>query len=132
NGTAWTKVPYQPGNPKKHAQSNNKETWGTHTEAVVNVVAGRADGIGFVLYETNICVFDLDNCRDLVSGAIDPAALALIKRCGKTYVETSVSGTGLHVIGLGGAKAVNRKQKIKGSEVSIESFRYCARYITVS
>ena len=43
-----------------------------------------------------------------------------------------VSGTGLRIIGLGGTECVNRKQKILGSKVSIESYRNCARYITIS
>ena len=59
-------------------------------------------------------------------------ATALIARCGATYVEETVSGTGLRIIGLGGTKYVNRKQKILGSKVSIESYRNCARYITIS
>ena len=58
--------------------------------------------------------------------------MELIKRCGATYVEETVSGTGLRVIGLGGTKKVNRRQKINGSTVVIESYRYCERYITVS
>jgi hypothetical protein len=49
-----------------------------------------------------------------------------------TYVEKTVSGTGLRILGLGGTKYINRKQKIPGSKVSIESYRYCPRYITVS
>ena len=67
-----------------------------------------------------------------VTGKIDPVALALIKRCGATYVEETVSGTGVRVIGLGGTKYINRKQKVLGSEVSIESYRWCPRYITIS
>jgi hypothetical protein len=129
---AWTKVPYQPRDPTKKAATDNKKTWGTYTDAVANVVAGKVDGIGFCLFETNICAFDIDDCRDLATGEIDPAALALIRRCGATYVEKTVSGTGLRIIGLGGTTYVNRKQKINGSKVSIESYRNCARYITIS
>jgi hypothetical protein len=46
-------------------------------------------------------------------------------------VET-VSGTGLRVIGLGSSKKVNRRQKVIGTAVTIESFRFCERYITIS
>jgi RecA-family ATPase len=131
-GSMWTKVPYQPRNPERKAETDNKNTWSTYNEAVANVEAGMADGIGFVLFETNICAFDIDDCRNLITGEVDPTALALIKRCGETYVETTVSGTGLRIIGLGGTKYVLRKQAVKGSNVSIESYRYCARYITIS
>jgi hypothetical protein len=131
-GDAWTKVPYKPRNLKYKASTNDRWTWATHTEAVANVEAGKADGIGFVLVETNICAFDIDNCLNIATGAVNPTALALIERCGETYVEKTVSGTGLRIIGLGGTKYVNRKQEIKDSKVSIESYRYCSRYITIS
>ena len=131
-GDAWTKVPYQPRSLERKASTDNKWTWATHTEAVDNVDAGRVDGVGFVLFETNICAFDIDDCINLVTGEVDPTARALIKRCSVTYVEQTVSGTGLRIIGLGGTKYVNRKQKIKGSKVSIESYRFCARYVTIS
>jgi primase-polymerase (primpol)-like protein len=67
SGTAWTKVPYQPSDPSRHADHNKKQTWGIYSDAVNNVVAGKADGIGFCLLETNICAFDIDNCRELIT-----------------------------------------------------------------
>ena len=132
NGDAWTKVPYQPRDPTRKAAADNKKSWGTYNDAVANVEAGRVDGIGFCLLETNICAFDVDDCRDLITGTIDPVALDLIARCGATYVEVTVSGTGLRIIGLGGTKYVSRKQKVNGSQVSIESYRFCPKYITIS
>jgi len=129
---AWTKVPYQPRNPTMRAATDDKANWGTYAEAVANVEAGRAEGIGFCLLGTNISAFDIDDCRDLATGSIDPVALALVKRCGATYVEKTVSGTGLRIIGLGSTTYVHRKQKVLGSKVAIESYRNCARYITIS
>ena len=125
-------MPYRPRDPTKRAATDNRRTWAAYADAVANVEAGKADGIGFCLLGTNICAFDIDDCRDLATGKINPVATALIVRCGATYVEETVSGTGLRVIGLGGTKYVNRKQKICGSKVSIESYRNCARYITIS
>ena len=63
-GTAWTKVPYQPGDPTRRADPSKKRTWGTFDEAVANVEASKADGVGFCLFETNICAFDTDDCRN--------------------------------------------------------------------
>lgn len=128
---AWTKVPYQSRNPTKKAASNRKQTWSTHADAVAVVAAGQADGIGFMLFETNICAFDIDNCID-ASGNIDPISTAMMARCGATYFERTVGGRGLRCIGLGGTKEVHRKQKIVGSDVSVETYRWCARYITIS
>ncbi len=49
---------------------SKKRTWGTFAEAVANVEASKADGIGFCLFETNICAFDIDDCRDIITGKI--------------------------------------------------------------
>ncbi|WP_375305100.1 DUF5906 domain-containing protein [Bradyrhizobium sp. A11] len=129
--TGWTKVPYQPQRPASKAATNDKKTWGTYADAVAAVEAGKADGIGFVLTETNICAFDIDCCRD-ASGKVDPIAANLMKRCGATYFEETVGGRGLRCIGLGGTTRTHRKQAINGSNVSIESYRWCERFITIS
>lgn len=131
-GTGWTKVPYQPLHPTRKAATTRKRTWGSYADAVAAVEVGKADGIGFVLFETNICAFDLDNCRDAITGKIDPVATALMRRCGVTYIEETVGGRGLRCIGLGGTKETHRKQTIIGSNVSVESYRFCPRFITIS
>jgi hypothetical protein len=66
-----------------------------------------------------------------VTGVIDPVALSLVDRA-NSYTEITVSGTGLRIIGNGSDRSVHTKKKIEGSTVSIEVYRNCARYITVS
>ena len=49
-----------------------------------------------------------------------------------SYTEMTPSGTGLRVIGYGSGGEVQRKQKIPGSAVEVESYRNTARYITIT
>src|SRR6516164_5751208 len=46
----WTKPPYKASDPKQHAKSNNPETWSDRHAAVNAVLAGKANGTGFVLF----------------------------------------------------------------------------------
>jgi hypothetical protein len=127
---SWTKPPFQPGAPKRNAMMNDSRTWGTYQQAITAFEAGECDGIGFCLPDSNVAAFDLDNCRDPETGAIAPEAMAYVDRA-RSYTETSVSGTGLHVIGLGSGGKEHRKQKL-GGDVEIESYRKAERYIVIT
>jgi primase-polymerase (primpol)-like protein len=62
NGTeTWTKPPYQCSSPKTAAKSNDPNTWGTYEAAVAAVAAGLADGIGFMLKDSEVAAADLDH-----------------------------------------------------------------------
>jgi RecA-family ATPase len=128
----WTKPPYQPKNPGAYARNNDPATWGTYEEALAVYQRGECDGIGFNLMGTDIDAFDLDKCRDPVTGEIRPEAMAIVNRA-ESYTEFSVSGTGLRIIGRGSTgRDVHRKQKIPNSPVEVESYRNATRYIVVS
>ncbi len=127
----WTKPPYQPRKPEYKASNNDRKTWGTFDQACRAVESGKADGIGLVLLGTDVCAFDIDDCRDPSTRRIDPVALDLVKRA-NSYTEVTVSGTGLRVIGHGSKRPVHTKQAMNGSGVSVESYRNCERYITLS
>ncbi len=120
-----TKVPYQPNGAK--AKSNDRATWSTY--ANVMAVIERWDGIGYVLGD-DIAAFDIDDCRDRSTGAIDPWAKALVDKVG-SYAEITVSGTGLRIIGYGVGPKVHRKQPAANG-VSIEAYRRAERYIVVT
>jgi primase-polymerase (primpol)-like protein len=60
----WTKPPRQARDPQRNARSNDPATWGSYADAVAAVEAGKADGIGFMLKESNIGAIDLDHCVD--------------------------------------------------------------------
>ena len=78
------KVPYQLNN--KPASTSNSRTWSDFASAWS--ARDRFDGVGFVLTDSEIAAFDLDDCRDPETGALDPWAQALIDKAG-SYTETA-------------------------------------------
>ena len=50
----WTKPPYRGDNPARYAASDNPQTWCDRLTAVKAVLAGKANGTGFVLTGTEI------------------------------------------------------------------------------
>jgi hypothetical protein len=127
----WTKPPYKARNPKQHAKSNNPETWSDRHAAVNAVLAGKADGIGFALTDTEFGAVDLDHCRDPKTGAYDEWAQRILDAAPNAYKETTVSGTGLRIIGIAVGPEVHRAFSLDGGS-RIEIFRRATRYITVS
>jgi hypothetical protein len=129
----WTKVPKHAIYSKVNARSNDPNTWSAYDEAVAAVASGRADGIGYMLADGEVTAADLDHCRDPGTGAIDPWAQELVTQAATSgaYVEVTVSGTGLRIIGLSDGGKIHNTWKINGSS-KIELFRKCERYITVS
>jgi putative DNA primase/helicase len=70
-----------------------------HPDREPPVEGPRFDGIGFRFDWDATAPFafiDLDKCRDLETGEIEPWALAIISRL-NSYTEVSPSGSGLHV-----------------------------------
>jgi hypothetical protein len=79
------------------------------------VKATGVGGIGFVFTKNGPhCGIDLDDCRDVQTGVIEPWALEVIKRF-NSYSEISPSGTGIHILVKGTIPegGGNRKGKIE-------------------
>jgi hypothetical protein len=132
-GQKWTKPPYRPRWPREAAKSNNPSTWGSYVDAVAAVGAKEADGIGFALYDSGIGAGDLDHCRDLESGTVEPWADNLNAEANGAYREITVSGRGLRLIGTAAGPEVHRKFTFnRRTGASVELYRKAARYITVS
>src|SRR5262249_44942192 len=133
NGNKWTKPPYCADNPERYAATNNPETWGTHEQAVKQVLDGKADGIGFALKDSNIGAVDLDHCRDPETGVIESWAEEYVKRFPGAYVEYTVSGEGLRIIGLSAVENRATKHKLPhGNGAAIEFFSRSTHYLTLS
>ncbi|MGA7310501.1 MAG: AAA family ATPase [Pseudolabrys sp.] len=133
-GAKWDKPPYQAGKPTEHAATNDPATWSSYAAAVKAVKTGKADGIGYVLTDSEVAAEDLDDCRDQDSGALTPWAKDMVDeaRAVGAYVETTVSGTGLRIIGTAANGAdYNTKLRLDGGG-SIELYRRATRYITIS
>jgi primase-polymerase (primpol)-like protein len=130
----WTKPPFQVRDPQRNAKNNDPTTWGSYEEAVAQVEKGLADGIGFNLLGGDIGAVDLDDCRDPETGVIVKWAQAIIDRApAGAYVEVTVSGTGLRIIGTTNHREDNfhRKFSVDGGG-SYEVYGAVARYITIS
>src|SRR5262249_37839687 len=81
----WTKPPRMARDPKRNAKSDDPSTWGRYQDAVAAVSAGRADGIGFMLKNSNIGAIDLDHCVERDSGKLDPWAEQLHNEASDAY-----------------------------------------------
>ena len=125
-----TKVPYQPNG--KHAKSNDPATWNDFTTCVKALQTGKFDGIGYVFADNQFGI-DLDNCVD-ADGNPEPWAAETINQFSTTYIESSPSRTGFHIVGFGHPlKTGSKKWKKPGTndEQGIEIYdRSSPRYFT--
>src|SRR5262245_45699562 len=134
NGKKWTKPPRRVDDPSRNAATNDPATWGTYEQAVAQVLAGKADGIGIALKDRDLGANDLDHCRDPVTGRIEPWADDYVRRFPGAYVEITVSGKGLRVLGRSQLKNFSRKHKLQnaGNGAAIELFSNSNHYVTLS
>lgn len=87
------------------ASSTDPLTWCSYSIAAASEVGA---GLGFVLNGDGIVCIDLDHC--LIEGVPSVPAQALLDRLpAGTFVETSRSGTGLHVWGRASLPGTGRK-----------------------
>lgn len=83
----------------EYAESDNPETWTTFDNALKYLKEKGGTTIAYALDgKDNISCIDLDRCYD-ENGQPSALAKEVLSKCGKTYVEKSVSGNGLHVFG---------------------------------
>lgn len=92
-----------------YASISDPSTWGTFEEAVKLVEAGLCDGVGYAITKDDKFIFiDLDNHLDKLNsedekqktGKLFNVLCRDIKRF-HTYMETSISGTGVHLLARG-------------------------------
>ena len=83
----------------EYAESDNPETWTTFDNALKYLKEKSGTTIAYALDgKDNISCIDLDRCYD-ENGQPTALAKEILSKCGKTYVEKSVSGNGLHIFG---------------------------------
>jgi virulence-associated protein E len=131
----WTKPPFQCRHLRTKAKSNDSTTWATYQEAVAAVLAGQADGIGFMLKDSELAAIDLDHVRDGVTGELLDWAQSLCAEADSLglYREVTVSGCGLRFLGLARGDKLHRKFLVNRTNgAAIELYRNCERYITIS
>jgi primase-polymerase (primpol)-like protein len=102
-----TKMPTQMDG--KPASSTDSTTWTSYAR-----VRG-ADRKGFALNGDGIVCLDLDHCLD--GDTLADWAARLLSTLPKTYIERSVSGTGLHVFGRGHVPAGRKIRDHRAIEI---------------
>ena len=130
----WDKPPLQASNPNTSAKSNDPATWNSYEAALGAVQAGQADGLGYMLAGSDLGAVDLDHCYNSQSGKIEAWAQNEIDAAPGAYVEVTVSGKGLRILGIGAGDEIGRKWKIPNATngAAIEVYRRTNRYVTVS
>src|SRR5262245_42286789 len=133
SGDSYTKPPCRVDNPSIHAANNDPSSWGSRSDAVKAVTAGKAHGIGYVLTGSDIAAVDMDKCRDPKSGLVDAWARQILDAAPNTYREVTVSGAGLRIIGIANGPETHRRFNIAGRKgAGVEVYRHATRYITIS
>jgi P4 family phage/plasmid primase-like protien len=127
---SFTKVPYQARYPQRKAETNDPSTWATFDEAVAAAAKFNADGIGFVLTDTDIAAFDIDHCRNSETGHLHPWAEKVMGKAA-SYTEVTPSETGIRIIGRATGDKLSYKRTV-GEGVSCEFYRKATRYITIT
>ena len=83
----------------EYAESDNPETWTTFDNALKYLKEKGGTTIAYALDgKDNVSCIDLDRCYD-ENGQPTALAKKVLSKCGKTYIEKSVSGNGLHIFG---------------------------------
>lgn len=110
-----TKIPYnaRTGEP---ASSMAAETWSDYITACNAVTTGRFSGIGFVFSDLDpYFFFDLDGCRDALTGTLTDEAAAIVSVFPGAAWEISQSGEGIHIVGRCDKRLfVDRRNKWSG------------------
>ena len=86
----------------EYAESDNPETWTTFDNALKYLKEKGGTTVAYALDgKDNVSCIDLDRCYD-ENGQPSALAKEVLSKCGKTYIEKSVSGNGLHIFGKTG------------------------------
>lgn len=81
------------------AESDNPETWADFDTACKFAKENGGTTLAYALDgKDNIACIDIDHCIN-ENGEYSVVAKDALARCGQTYTETSVSGTGVHIFG---------------------------------
>jgi primase-polymerase (primpol)-like protein len=103
----WQKPPFMALQPDRHADVSDPSTWADYEEALDAVETRRADGVTYMLTESDpFAAIDVDHCRDINTHSIDSWAQNFLDVGRKSYSEVTPSGTGFRIWGLAsGVKA---------------------------
>src|SRR5262249_4642066 len=132
---SWQKPPLQPAQPDRHASTSDPSTWPDYATALATVQAGHADGISYILTDSDpFGAIDLDHCRCLITHSIDIWAQNYLQAAVNTYQEITPSGEGVRIWGFVDGDPLNRKftLEIDGKKIAAELFRRTNKALTVT
>ena len=119
------KVPFDPTTGRR-AKSDDPATWGSYAKAAGHAKRQNMPGVGFMLSpDDGLTGIDLDDCRDRVTGELEPWAAEVVAFA-ETYTEVSPSGGGIRLFALG---KVAKATAMKAAGVEIYGG---GRYLTVT
>jgi putative DNA primase/helicase len=116
-----TKVPYVCETGER-ASTTDLMSWRTFEDVLMSLDTERSaalrvpryDGIGFVFSSADPFVgIDLDDCRNPETSEIAPWAQKIIDRVQEGYIESSPSGTGVHIIVEGTVRGGGMRKKVR-------------------
>lgn len=107
----------------KAASSTDPSTWSSLLQAESSMAG---DGLGFVLGTGFACI-DLDHCYDSRGYLADWAKMIIAPVLGRTYIEISPSGDGLHIWGTAPEQTGIKIRGIMNAEAYSQG-----RYITIT
>jgi hypothetical protein len=131
----WQKPPFIATQPERHASTKDPGTWTDYDTALAAVQAGRADGITYVLTETDpFAAIDLDHCRDVNTSSIDVWAQNFLDAGRHSYAEVTPSGAGCRIWGLSNGDSLHKKftLEIDGKPIAAELFRRTNKALTIT
>src|SRR5262245_12451702 len=131
---SWQKPPFQAMQPDAHASTKDPNTWSDYDAALDAVQTGRADGITYILTETDpFGAIDLDYCRNPSTHSIDVWAQNFMQAAVTSYQEVTPSGAGIRIWGFVNGDSLHRKfsLEIDGKPISVELFRRTHKALTI-
>lgn len=126
--SADDKAPMNP-HTGRNASSTKPDTWATYDEAMTAQARYGWAGVGVVLNGDGVVGIDLDDCLTKIDEGYERSKFAkYIMELAQSYTEVSVSGSGLHILGLGTVEHAV-KASVNGDAVEVYG---TARYFTFS
>ena len=115
----------------KRLDIRRKELWINIEQALQLRDAQLADGIGFILLDSDMFVLDLDDCYNSHTKQLSNFAQEIVEHFKDTYIEVSPSNQGLHVIGLGRLDLDGKSRSTVNKHVEAYD-GLSVRYITIT
>jgi hypothetical protein len=111
------KIPYYANGRKRSGKLDSDTDLGklvAYDEALTAMAAGTYTGLGIAI-NRGIQFIDLDKCRNPDTGVLQPWALTVfnVAKALDAYIEISISGTGVHIVGFGGPLPTHKGKQVE-------------------